>query len=106
MRLRPFCYCLVDSKDLLPHNFLVILCLPRLLYMYEILSLCTYLFVFCRLHISLSQTYFIRFYYVYIYCNYLHLQKSKLLSLSLLSESLKCSIFVLSLLIAEQNTDR
>jgi len=108
MRLRPFCYCLVDSKDLLPHNFLVILCLPRLLCMYEILSLCTYLFVFCHLYASFSQTYFIRFYYVYIYCNYLHLQKSKLSRLSFLSKSLKlkCSIFVLSLLIAEQNTDR
>ena len=105
MRLRPFCCCLVDSKDLLLHNFLVILCLPRLLCMYEILSLCTYLFVFCHLYASFSQTHFIRFYYVYIYCNYLHLQKSKLLRLSLLSESLKCSIFVLSLLIAESNTD-
>ncbi len=73
--------------------------------MYEILSLCTYLFVFCHLYASFSQTYFIRFYYVYIYCNYLHLQKSKLLRLSPLSKSLKCSIFVLNLLIAEQNTD-
>ena len=45
--------------------------------MYDILSLCAYLSVFCRLHVSLSQDYFIRFYYVYIYCNYLHLQKSK-----------------------------
>ena len=108
MRLRPFCYCLVDSKDLLPHNFLVILYLPCLLCMYEILSLCTYLFVFCHLYASFSQAYFIRFHYVYIYCNYLHLQKSKLLRLSFLSKSLKlkCSIFVLNMLVAGQNIDR
>ena len=76
--------------------------------MYKILSLCTYLSVFCRLHVSLSQDYFIRFYYVYIYRNDLYLQKSKLLRLSFLSKSLKlkCSIFVLNLLIAGQNTDR
>ena len=58
-------------------QLLVILCLPRLLCMYDILSLCAYLSVFCRLHVSLSQDYFIRFYYVYIYCNDLYLQKSK-----------------------------
>ncbi len=76
--------------------------------MYDILSLCAYLSVFCRLHVSLSQDYFIRFYYVYIYCNYLHLQKSKLLRLSFLSKSLKlkCSIFVLNMLVAGQNIDR
>ena len=104
----PFVTCLVDSKDLLPHNFLVILYLPCLLCMYEILSLCTYLFVFCHLYASFSQAYFIRFHYVYIYCNYLHLQKSKLLRLSFLSKSLKlkCSIFVLNLLVAGQNIDR
>ena len=45
--------------------------------MYDILSLCAYLSVFCRLHVSLSQDYFIRFYYVYIYRNDLYLQKSK-----------------------------
>ena len=57
--------------------------------MYEILSLCTYLFVFCRLNISLSQDYFIRFYYVYIYCNYLHLQKSKFFAFELSGQIIK-----------------
>ena len=45
--------------------------------MYEILSLCAYLFVFCHLYASFSQVYFIRFYYVYVYRNDLYLQKSK-----------------------------
>jgi len=45
--------------------------------MYEILSFCTYLFVFCHLYASFSQVYFIRFYYVYIYRKDLYPQKSK-----------------------------
>ena len=76
--------------------------------MYEILSLCAYLFVFCHLYASFSQAYFIRFYYVYIYRNDLYLQKSKTFAFELSEQiiKIKCSIFVLSLLIAEQNTDR
>ena len=74
--------------------------------MYDILSLCAYLSVFCRLHVSLSQDYFIRFYYVYVYRNDLYLQKSKPFAFELPEQiiKIKCSIFVLSLLIAESNT--
>ena len=43
--------------------------------------------------------------YIFIVTTYIY-KNPNLLRLSLLSESLKCSIFVLSLLIAEQNTDR
>lgn len=41
--------------------------------------------------------------YIFIVTTYIY-KNSNLLHLSLLSESLKCSIFVLSLLIAESNT--
>ena len=42
--------------------------------------------------------------YIFIVKTYIY-KNPNLLHLSLLSESLKCSIFVLNLLIAEQNTD-
>ena len=63
--------------------------------MYEILSLCAYLFVFCHLYASFFE--FIR---LFIVKTYIH-KNPKLLHLSPLSESLKCSIFVLNLLITE-----
>ena len=43
--------------------------------------------------------------YIFIVTTYIY-KNPNLLHLSLLSESLKCSTFVLNLLIAEQNTDR
>ena len=61
--------------------------------MYEILSLCTYLFVFCHLYASFSQAYFIRFHYVYIYCNYLHLQKIQTLAFELPEQIVKIKMF-------------
>ena len=69
--------------------------------MYEILSLCAYLFVFCHLYASFFEFILLDFtMYIFIVKTYIH-KNPKLLHLSPLSESLKCSIFVLNLLIAE-----
>ena len=61
--------------------------------MYKILSLCTYLFVFCHLYASFSQVYFIRFYYVYVYRNDLYLQKSKPFAFELSEQIIKIKMF-------------
>ena len=68
--------------------------------------ICLYFAIFMLVFLKLILLDFIM--YIFIYCNYLHLQKSKLLRLSFLSKSLKlkCSIFVLNLLVAGQNIDR
>jgi|GEM_PF-1060604 len=75
--------------------------------MYEILSLCAYLFVFCHLYASFFEFILLDFtMYIFIVKTYIH-KNPKLLHLRFLSKSLKlkCSIFVLNLLIAGQNTD-
>ena len=65
--------------------------------------ICLYFAIFMLVFLKLILLDFTM--YIFIVTTYIY-KNPNLLRLSLLSESLKCSIFVLSLLIAEQNTDR
>ena len=108
MRLRPFCYCLVDSKDLLPHNFQLFYICPAFYVRMRFClcaRICLYFVVFILVFLKIILLDFTM--YIFIVTTYIY-KNPNLLHLSFLSKSLKlkCSIFVLSLLIAGQNTDR
>ena len=107
-RLQPFCYCLIDSKGLLPHKFqLFYVCLAFYVCMRFCLCvrICLYFAIFMLVFLKFILLDFTMYMYIFIVTTYIY-KNPNLLRLSLLSESLKCSIFVLNLLIAGQNTDR
>lgn len=104
MKLCPFCYCLVDSKDLLPHNFQLFYVYPAFYVRMRFclcVRICLYFAIFMLVFLKFILLDFTM--YIFIVKTYIY-KNPNLLHLSLLSESLKCSIFVLNLLIAESNT--
>ena len=68
--------------------------------------ICLYFAIFMLVFLKLILLDFTM--YIFIVTTYIHLQKSKLFAFELSEQiiKIKCSIFVLNLLIAGQNTDR
>ena len=106
MRLRPFCYCLVDFKGLLPHDFQLFYVCPAFYVRMRFClcaRICLYFVVFMLVFLKIILLDFTM--YIFIVTTYIY-KNPNLLRSSLLNGLLRCSIFVLNLLIAEQNTDR